>query len=97
MGIVADRKPCELRSPPGRGRPGLPGFFQEENRGVDSAVFDPQPSHTHRQSETSWPRAAGIEVEYAVFPFLLGYVTVSIDDGREFRRFRLQVEFLKIV
>ena len=79
---------------------GVRGYLVVSSRRIlasISAVFDRQPAHTYRQLETSWPGASGIEVEYAVFPFLLGHVAVSVDDGREFRRFRFQVEFLKIV
>ena len=76
---------------------GLHYRFKRQNYCVDLAIFNRQPTYTRRQFESSRSRAAGIEVKHAVLHFLLGYVAVAIDDCREFRHFRLQVEFRKIM
>jgi len=77
-------------------RPGLRGL-ERKNPGLNFAFVDRQPSHTHRQVETSWPRTSRIEVEHAVLQFLFGHVAVAVNDRGESRCFRLQIEFLETV
>jgi len=71
--------------------------FQRHDFRFQFTVCQMESTHTHWQLEAPWPGAAWIEVKYPVLQFLLGNVTVPVDDRCEFCRFRFQIEFLKAV
>ena len=59
---------------------------------ADASILDNQPPYRNRQGEPLRSRASRIEVEHAILGFLLGNVTVAVDDGGEARRFWLQIQ-----
>src|SRR5690242_19103852 len=52
---------------------------------------------THRQLEPSWARAAGIEIEDAIFHVLLGHVAMARDHGGKSGGFGLQIQLIQIM
>src|SRR5579863_5730222 len=70
---------------------------QRDQFGVDCSIFYYQPSNADWQLETPWSRAARVEIDHAVFSFVLRDVAVSVDYSFESRCLRLQVQLGEIV
>src|SRR5580658_996532 len=71
--------------------------IQMQKFGSHSAIFQDDFADTHRQFESSWTGAAGIEIEDSVARLLFGNVTMAADHGRKSGRFGLEVQPRQIV
>src|SRR6202167_1009386 len=73
------------------------GGRQSHEFAAHAAGFYCKFANARRQSESSRPRAPGIEVEHSVACLLFGNVTVAADHHREPGCFRLEVQLRQIV